>query len=152
MWSVKNEKIRQTPWFTHLLTDQPWFALPTETCNCLHVSTLFCTKIRFCCCNAHNHDARISSSQTHGFNSLWKMSSETHVIQKNSPHSTVPLKSNDTRADPLCPPSLPMWGRPTEKQPSPNCAHSSVGWLPLRGTQAVSWRPLFLLVVRGDTS
>ena len=103
MWSVRHEKIRQKPWFTHLLTDQPWFALPTETCNCLHVSTLFCTKIRFCCCNAHNHDPRISSSQTHGFNSLWKMSSETHVIQKNSPHSIVPLKSNDKRADPLCP-------------------------------------------------
>ena len=31
----------QKPEFTHLLTDQPWFALPTETCNCLHVSTLF---------------------------------------------------------------------------------------------------------------
>ena len=62
-------------------------------------------------------------------------SSETCVIQKNSLHSTVPLKSNDERADPLCPPPLPMWGRPTERQLSPNCAHSSVGWLPLRGTQ-----------------
>ena len=33
-----------------------------------------------------------------GFNSLWKISSETYVIQKNSPHPTVPLKSNDKRA------------------------------------------------------
>ena len=34
-------KLFQKPRFTHLLTDQPWFALPTETCSCLHVSTLF---------------------------------------------------------------------------------------------------------------
>ena len=30
----------QKPQFVHLLTEQPWFALPTETCSCLHVSTL----------------------------------------------------------------------------------------------------------------
>ena len=27
--------------FAHLLIDQSWFALPTEMCSCLHVSTLF---------------------------------------------------------------------------------------------------------------
>ena len=32
------------------------------------------------------------------FNSLWKISSETYVIQTNSLHPTLPLKSNDKRA------------------------------------------------------
>ena len=31
----------QKPQFAHLFIEQPWFALPTETCSCLHVSTMF---------------------------------------------------------------------------------------------------------------
>ena len=34
----------------------------------------------------------------YGIDSLWKISSETYMNQRNSPHSTVPLKSNDKRA------------------------------------------------------
>ena len=122
LWKMSSE--------THAIQkNSPYSTVPLKSNEKLAVFI----KIRFCCCNAHNHDRdpRISPSQTHGFNSLWKTSSETCVIQKDSPQSIVPLKSNDEpAADPLCSPFLPMWGRPTERQPSPNCAHSSVGWLP----------------------
>ena len=152
-------------------------------------------------------DSMISPSQTHGFKSLWKMSSETHAIQKNSPHSTVPLKSNEKLAvfikirlcscnahnhDPGFPPhkltASIRYGKikwdmcDSEKQPSFNCATQKQWWAsrsfvssPLTHvgpshrkaaltqlrllecrvvapTRHPTWRHLFLLVVRGDTS
>ena len=42
--------------------------------------------------------AAIVSQCNSGFDSPWKTSSETCVIQKNSPHTTVALKSTDKRA------------------------------------------------------
>ena len=42
--------------------------------------------------------ATIVSWCNSGLDSLWKISSETYMNQKNSPHSTALLKSNDKRA------------------------------------------------------
>ena len=49
-------------------------------------------------CNTRNYESHDHAIIYCGIDSLWKISSETHMNQENSPHSTAPLKSNEKRA------------------------------------------------------
>ena len=53
------------------------------------------TKIRLCWHNARNHEGHVHALIYYRIDTLWKISSETCMDPKDSPHSTVPLKSND---------------------------------------------------------